>query len=68
VSLQDQRAGEKALETLLEALDLEPAGNKILEELGPLLFPGGWSGGRTSMKAAIREAARDAFKDGALHG
>jgi hypothetical protein len=68
VSLQDQRAAEKALETLLGTLDMEAAGKTILDELAPLLFPDGWNGGREDMKEAVREAARAAFKDGALRG
>jgi hypothetical protein len=68
VSLQDTRAAEKALETLLGALDSDGAGNTIPDELAPLLFPGGWSGGREDMKEAVREAIRAAFTDGASHG
>jgi hypothetical protein len=58
VSLQDTRAAEKALETLLGALDSEGTGNTILDELAPLLFPGGWSGGREDLQEAVREAIR----------
>jgi hypothetical protein len=60
VSLQDQGAAEKALGALLEALDSESAGNKILDELSPLLFPGDGNGGREDMKEMVREAIRGA--------
>jgi hypothetical protein len=67
-SLKDRKAPERALQTLLEALDAEAAGKTILEELGPLLFPGGEPGGRETMKEAVREAIRSSFRDGASHG
>jgi hypothetical protein len=56
VSLQDRRAAEKALETLLAALDSEGTGKTILDEIAPLLFPKGEDQGREDMKEAIREA------------
>jgi hypothetical protein len=62
VSLQDRRAPEKAAETLLGALDLETPGKTISDELGPLLFPDGWNGGREDMKEAVREAIRGALR------
>jgi hypothetical protein len=68
VSLQDRNVAERALETLLGALDTETAGKIILEELSPLLFPGGKPGGRATTKKALREAIRSSFRDGALHG
>jgi hypothetical protein len=68
VSLQDRRAAKKAAETLLGALDLEGTGKTILDELAPLLFPGGWSGEREGMKEAVREAIRAASTDGASRG
>ncbi|MDR1247855.1 MAG: DUF115 domain-containing protein [Treponema sp.] len=68
VSLKDRRAVERALETLLAALDLEGAGKTILDELSPLLFPQGGVGERESMKEAAREAIRAAFAGGASRG
>jgi hypothetical protein len=68
VSLRDKRSAEKALQTLLGALDSEAAGKTILEELVPLLFPEGETGGRENTKEAVREAIRSAYKGGSSHG
>jgi hypothetical protein len=68
VSLTSRNVPERALQTLLRALDAEAAGKTIVEELGPLLFPGEKPGGQAAMKEAVREAIRAAFKDGAAHG
>jgi hypothetical protein len=68
VSLQDRNAPEKAAQTLLEALDTETAGKIIAEELCPLLFPGGASGGQKTIKEAVREATHESCKDGVSRG
>jgi hypothetical protein len=68
VSLQDRNALEGAVQTLLGALDSEGAGKIIAEELSPLLFPGGMSGGPGALKAAVREAILASFKGGASRG
>jgi hypothetical protein len=68
VSLRDSNVAAGALQTLLKALDGETAGKAIMEELGPLLFPGGAPGDRETLKEAVREAALAAFKAGASRG
>jgi hypothetical protein len=68
VSLQNRNAMEGAVETLLKALDAETAGNAIVEELAPLLFPGGATGGQETTKEAVREAIRASLKKRACHG
>jgi hypothetical protein len=61
VSLKDRNTPERALQTLLEALDDEAAGKTIIEELAPLLFPGAKPEGRAALKEAVREAIRSSF-------
>jgi hypothetical protein len=68
VSLQNPRAAEGAATTLLGALDSEPSGRILVEELAPLLLSGGKAEGLETMREAVREAIRGSLKDGAFHG
>jgi hypothetical protein len=68
VSLRKDHALEEAVTTLLGALDTEPSGKIIVEELAPLLTSGGAPAGEETMKEAVREAIRGSLKAGAFHG
>jgi hypothetical protein len=68
VSLRSPRAAKEAAAALLDALNKEPSGTILAEELAPLLLSGGQEDGRETIREAVREATRGRLKDGAFHG